>query len=303
MLKAWIHRMHRWSALVFALPLLVVFVTGFLLALEPATVVSSMAPHSVDAAKLEAILAKHDPEGKADRIVLQPYSRALVVGNRGVAIDVDTGEPSAAPSAVLSFFQVVRNIHEKLLLEKVGELVVVISTFGLLALFLLGVFLGPRPMRNTLSGWHTGTAWVALPLILVAPVTGLMMYYKVTFTAADPGMHATTNVTSMSEALRIVARDRDLSTLLSLRLRKGVAEARLLDGGEYRTYTVTAEGLAPRPRNWPKLLHEANWAGLWSAAANALVALALMTLLCTGIFIWGRRKAKRRRILAQRALA
>jgi uncharacterized iron-regulated membrane protein len=303
LLKAWIYRLHRWSALVFALPLLIVFVTGLVLAFEPAVVTLSVAPNSVDAAKLGAILAKHDPDGKLERIVLHAHSNVLVLGNRdGVEIDLATGEPAVSPSATPAFFSLVRKLHETFLIDN-GQLAVVISTFALLVLILLGLFLGARPFRNTLSGWHTGTAWIALPLIIAAPATGLMMYYKVTFSAMEPNRSAATPPSSMADALGIVARERDISTLLQLRLRKGVAEARLLEGGEQRFYTVTRDGLAVRPRNWPKLLHEGNWAGVWSAAANAGIAAALVTLLGTGLFMWGRRKVRRRRSPAERASA
>lgn len=290
-------------ALLFALPLGVVFLTGLILAFEPAIVSTSIAPKSVDAGQVQAILAKHDPDGKLERIFIHPQLGTLVLGNRGgVEINLATGEPAASPSLSLAIFALARKIHETLLIDD-GHLFVTISTCALLVLILLGLLMGTRPLRNTASGWHTGAAWIALPLILMAPLTGLMMLYKITFSGAEPKLDEAARPLSLADALLVVARDRDLSTLLSLRQRKGVAEARLLESGEHRNYIVSGDTLKLRPRNWPKLLHEGNWAGVWSAALNAVIATTFMTLLGTGVFIWGRRKVRRRRQLTQRAAA
>lgn len=294
MLKAWIYRLHRWTALVFALPLIVVFVTGFILALEPLWMAGSAAPRSVDPQRLEAILAKHDPDGKLERLFLYPQLDLVVLGNRGgLEVDLNSGEPSDAPSTLLWVFRESRRIHETLLIDD-GHTFVTISTSAMLGLIVLGLLLGPRQLRNTASGWHTSAAWIALPLIAMSPVTGLMMLYKVTFMSPEAKNDASAQALSLADALKVVQRERDVSELLQLRQRKGFAEARLFDNGEQRNYAVTAEGLKAQERNWPKLLHEGNWLGIWSAIANASTALVLMTLWGTGLYVWVRRKRRKR---------
>jgi uncharacterized iron-regulated membrane protein len=57
---------------------------------------------------------------------------------------------------------------------------------------------------------------------------------------------------------------------------------------------VTRDGLRALPRNWPRLLHEGNWLGIWSGLANALTSVAMLGLLGTGVLIWARRKLRRR---------
>lgn len=303
MFKARIQRLHKWTALVFALPLVVVFITGLILAFEPLILSAMVIPQSVDGAKLEAILAKHDPDGKLERLFLHPHLDTVVLGNRGgVEVDLRTGEPNGTHSLVLAVFAEARHIHETLLIDD-GHTFVTISTSAMLVLIVLGLLLGTRPLRNTASGWHTGAAWIALPLIITAPLTGLMMLYKVTLSGPEPKLDAVTKAFSLAEALRVIGRERDVATLLSLRQRKGITEVRFIEDGEHRNYFVTPDGLVVRPRNWPKLLHEGNWAGVWSAAANATTAITLLTLLGTGIFIWGRRKLRRRQRFAQRATA
>lgn len=294
MFKAWLYRLHRWTALAFALPLVVVFITGFILALEPLMVAGSVAPQSVDPGKLDAILAKQDPDRKLERLFLHPHLDIVVLGNRGgVEIDLASGEPRAAPSVLLLVFRESKRIHETLLVDD-GHVFVTVSTGAMLVLIVLGLLLGPRPLRNTAGGWHTGAAWIALPLVIVSPLTGLMMLYKVTLAPPEQAIDLPSQPLSLTDALRMVARERDVSTLLSLRQRKGIVEAHVLENGEHRNYAVTPEGLVAKPRNWPKLLHEGNWAGIWSAFGNAITALLLLTLWGTGLIVWSRRKLRQR---------
>jgi uncharacterized iron-regulated membrane protein len=76
--------------------------------------------------------------------------------------------------------------------------------------------------------------------------------------------------------------------------RKAAACSRLVEGGEYRVYAVTPEGTTPLQRNWPRLWHEGNFAGAWSAAMNVIISIAVTGLLVTGIWIWVRRRLRRR---------
>jgi uncharacterized iron-regulated membrane protein len=80
--------------------------------------------------------------------------------------------------------------------------------------------------------------------------------------------------------------------------------ARLVEGGEYRVYAVARDGVALMPRNWPRLWHEGNFAGAWSAVLNVVTALAIAGLLTTGLWIWLCRQVRRlrtRRLQAQSA--
>jgi uncharacterized iron-regulated membrane protein len=70
--------------------------------------------------------------------------------------------------------------------------------------------------------------------------------------------------------------------------------ARIYEGGELRAYSFTADGVTPLPRNWPRLLHEGNWSALISGALNVIVSVVLFGLLVTGVWLWARRKLRRR---------
>lgn len=204
-------------------------------------------------------------------------------------VDVASGEVRPGPSAVASVLGSVRGLHETLLINA-GWLVIA-STAAMLAIALLGTLMGWPRFANTLSGWHKGIAWTLLPLIVLSPLTGLLMAAGVTFAQFPPVQGAPV---PLAQAVQIVGRDHDLSSLLWIRPQGGRLLARLAEGGEYRLYAVTPEGTTPLPRNWPRLWHEGNFAGAWSAAMNLIVSLAISGLLMTGAWIWLRRQLRRR---------
>jgi hypothetical protein len=154
----------------------------------------------------------------------------------------------------------------------------------------IGILMGLPRLRNTLSGWHKGTAWFTLPLILLSPLTGLLLELGLSFAGSAPP--AAAKRVSLPEAVSIVAKDRDLAQVSSIGNRGGRMMARIIEDGELRAYAVTADGLSVLPRNWPRLLHEGNWS-LIGSAANVLISVALLTLLVTGVLIWTLRRLRR----------
>lgn len=297
----WLLKLHRWLALLFALPLAAVIVTGLILSFEPAVTVGSTQPGSLSVAKIEAALARHDPSGKAKALTYRSYDGTLTIGggrgNPGITLSAATGERVPGPGALSDVFGTSRRLHEHLLLD--GSWLVTASTIAMLLLIALGVLMGWPRFANSLSGWHRGTAWVVLPLLVLSPVTGLAMAFGITF--SDAPARAASAPASLLEAARSVGRTHDLSGLLWLRERRGQMLARIVENGEYRVYAVTASGTEPVQRNWPRLIHEGNWKGHVSAGLNLITSLAFVILLVTGIWIWGRRQLRRRRNFAARA--
>jgi uncharacterized iron-regulated membrane protein len=151
----------------------------------------------------------------------------------------------------------------------------------------------PR-LRNTLSGWHKGTAWFTLPLILLSPLTGLCLAFGLTFQAA-PAPTSGGRPVALPEAIRMVAQSHDLTRVMSIGIRGGRMMARLYEGGELRAYAVNSDGATALPRNWPRLIHEGNWSAMIASPLNVITALALLGLLSTGLVIWARRKLRRRK--------
>lgn len=291
-MKVWLLRLHRWVALVFALPLLIVLGTGLVLSVEPWLTVSAIQPGALTGARVQDLLAKHDPAGQARAISYRAYDNTLTLGagrGGGKVIDVASGEALPGPSQLAQTLGSMRGLHEHLVFD-LGWAVSA-SSVAMLVLALLGVLMGWPRLRNTLSGWHKGVAWILLPLIVLSPLTGLFLAYGVTFTSAPQGGRGQGAPMAVKDAVAMIGASRDLSTLVFIRPMSGRMVARLVDGGEYALYAVTPQGLVAQQRNWPRLWHEGNFAGRWSAAMNLVLSIAMLTLLVTGVWIWARRKA------------
>lgn len=294
-MKVWLLRCHRWLALAFSLPLIVVIGTGLILSFEPWLVTRAIEPGSLNAQKVQALLDQHDPSGQARAIVYRNYDHALTLGagrGGGTMVDTVTGQAIAGPSTLASVLGTTRGLHEKLLVDA-GWLVVA-STAAMLVIVVLGVLMGWPRFSNTLGGWHKAMAWGLLPLIVLSPLTALLMAAGVSFTTPPAAAAVQGKPLTLSEAVKIVGQQHDLSALIWLRPQGGRLLARLVEDGEYRLYAVTREGAMPMQRNWPRLWHEGNFAGAWSAAMNLIISIAMSGLLVTGLWIWLRRRMKRR---------
>jgi uncharacterized iron-regulated membrane protein len=298
-MQAWLLRLHRWVALVFAIPLAIVLVTGLILSFEPWLIARAIQPGSLTADKVESLLKQHDPKGEARALVFRTYDRTLTMaagrGASGTVVEIDTARPLAGPTALASFMASSRRMHETLLIDA-GWLVIA-STAAMLVLAVLGVLMGLPRIANTLSGWHKGMAWGLLPLVVLSPLTGLLIAMGVTFApsrAPAPAGAPPAQQMRLPEAVRIVARSHDLSSMMWLRPQGGRLLVRLMEDGESRVYTVMREGTQATPRNWPRLWHEGNFAGVWSALMNVVTSFALIGLLGTGVLIWARRTLRLR---------
>lgn len=293
MLKMRLLQIHRWITLILSIPLAVLILTGIILSVEPIVTGSATPPSPITADTLHAVLAKHDPQGKAGSLVVRSYAGTVSLGagrNDMINVDLASNERVGSPGVLADIFSTSRRLHEHLI-EGLGWLVMV-STIALLGLIVIGILMGWPRLRNSLSGWHRATGWFLLPLLILSPLTGLCLLFGVTFTTA-PRPIAVTPPVALAEAVRIVGANHDLATVNWIRPRGGVMLARLADGGEMRAFAVTREGLVPTARNWPRLIHEGNWASIFPALLNLLVAAALLLLLTTGIWMWARRKFRR----------
>ncbi|MDP3548588.1 MAG: PepSY domain-containing protein, partial [Phreatobacter sp.] len=133
-----------------------------------------------------------------------------------------------------------------------------------------------------------------LPLLVLSPLTGLFLVWGVSFTGSPPPAARTTAL-SMVDVVRKVGAEHDLSGLVWLRGRAGRQLARVVVDGEYRVFTVSADGVATTTRNWVRIWHEGNFAGVWSALMNVVISFALVGLMVTGLIIWARRRFRKRR--------
>lgn len=308
-MTVWLLRLHRWVALIFALPLVIVLVTGLILSFEPWVVARAIQPGSLTTGKIEALIAKHDPKGEARGIVYRPYDNTLTIGSGrgGTVVDVSSSEAMPGLSRMASFLLTSRRLHETLLID--ASWLVVASTTAMLVLALLGVLMGLPRFSNTLSGWHKTMAWGLLPLVVLSPLTGLFIAWGITFIPAPPaatggqaGGQRGAGGLPLVEAVRVVAKSHDLSGLVWIRPQGGGMAARIVEGGgEYRGYRVNREGTVATPRNVPRLWHEGTL-GSWAAFLNIVTSFALISLLVTGLTMWAHTQLRRMRRKAARAV-
>jgi len=297
MSKPFLLTLHRWITLVFALPLLAIIATGLILSFEPLVQVSSISAPAINSGRIVELVKRYDPDGKARGLSIKAASQRMTLQGAGApAIDLATGEPAAAGSSLPDLFLWARVTHERLL----GQAwLVTSSTIAMVSLMVLGILMGLPRLRNTLSGWHKGTAWFALPLILLSPLTGLCMAFGLTFqSGAAPAGGG--GPLALPDAVRMVAASRELSHVISIGVRGGRMMARIYEDGELRAYAVNSSGVTALPRNWPRLIHEGNWSALIASPLNIVTSIALLTLLSTGLLIWARRKLRKPRSRPER---
>ena len=295
-MKIWALKIHRWVALTFALPLVLVLCTGLILSFEPWLVTRAITPGALSVSKIEALLSQHDPDGKAKALAYRSYDGTLTInglGGSGIVVDVASGQELAGPSSLANLLTTARRMHERLLINA-GWLVIA-SSVVMLVLAVFGILMGLPRFANTLSGWHKAMAWGVLPLIVLSPLTGLLLASNITFMSPPPAAASMRGAPlRLADAVRIVGEGHDLSTLVFIRPQGSRMLARVVEGGEYRVYAVTPDGMTAMPRNWPRLWHEGNFAGAWSALLNLIASVAMIGLLVTGPLIWLRRRLRLR---------
>jgi uncharacterized iron-regulated membrane protein len=298
-MKAWFLRLHRWITLATVVPLAIVIVTGGVLSLEP--ILFSRSAGTVPLAKVEALLAKHDPDGKVGALRINAYESTLnLQAGRGAPptmIDLVSGEKIAAGQRLWSdFFTSTRRLHEHLLIEQ--KWIVDYSTIAMIVSMVLGLLMGWPRFRPSLGGWHRTVAFFTAPLLLLSALSGLAIAWGITFitppTVGGGGSSTPREAVTLREAVKLVADKHDLASVIWIRPQGGALRARLYEQGHAGVFTVTKQGLVAGPRNWPRVWHEGVWAGAWSGLLNLGISVVLLGLLITGITIWARRTFRRR---------
>jgi uncharacterized iron-regulated membrane protein len=295
MIKSYALCFHRWIALIVALPLLVVIVTGLVLSFEPLAQRMSL-DNPLTKEVMLGYLDKHDPEGKATGISLRAYEQTLTIAGAGpdgeVEIDLSTGAvlEDDGSWSMSEVFRVSRRLHEHLMLNM--EWLVTASTIGMLIITALGLAMGWPRLRNTLGGWHNVSAWTILPLAVLVPLTGLGIAFGISFTTPPSGPRA--ERVAIKDAVAIVAEKHGLANMTALRTRGGRLIARVYVGNVLTGFAVTKTGLQDTQVNWPRALHEGNWHAVWGSALNIIASVVFVGLWITGLIIWARRKLRRR---------
>ncbi|MBX3684817.1 MAG: PepSY domain-containing protein, partial [Rhodocyclaceae bacterium] len=172
-----LRRLHRWVALVLTPVFAIIILSGGVLALKPLFAPAAAQTNSAEGPAIAAALARIDPQGLATSVAVSPDGGSLVLQSRGSTGPSGSFDPASgianAEQPGPDFFAIVLDLHKNLLLGL--GIVVEIAAYAMSALIVVGLFLGLPRLRNTLLGWHQGVAWLALPLVVLAPLTGTLM--------------------------------------------------------------------------------------------------------------------------------
>jgi uncharacterized iron-regulated membrane protein len=297
MFKAYLLRFHRWITLLFAVPLLIVVATGLVLSFEPLMQQSAL-EKPLTKTDLLGYLSKFDPQGKATGLAIRSYENSLTIDGAGeegeIEIDLTSGEVMAEENSFSwsEFLRKTRRLHDSLLMDMAW--VVTASTFAMMALIVLGILMGLPRLKNTVGGWHNLAAWIALPMVILSPLTGLLMVYGINFSTPPAGGRP--ELVSIKEAVEILGDKVDFAGMTSLRPRgsRGMLARVYVEDG-LANYSVQKSGLTLLPTNWPRALHEGTWSRSLAPGLNILVSVVFIGLWFTGMFIWIRRTFFRKR--------
>lgn len=289
---------HRWLALVFLAPLLILIVTGFVLSFEPAMQIAHRNSVAIDPVGFAALVKQHDPQAQARRIDLRTYDRSMEIalpGRPPVVVDIDSGQ-TRSRGALAAIFDMARHVHIRMFWR--DALLVKASTFALVVIMLAGVFLARPGFGRGMSGWHRGAAWFTLPLLAAIAVTGLLMSFNITFGGGGSApmtigvMKQKGNLQSLFEA---GLQDHEKRSVVWLRAMGPRTMMRTIENQRFQGYFITPAGLVKAPPNLPRGFHEGLWFGYGGPALNLAASFAFLVLCYTGAAIWWRRASRRRR--------
>ena len=272
--------LHRWLSLLFALPLVLIILSGLVLSVEP--LLKASTPEGlVTEARLRAAIERVGPLVAPWDMIIRGYDGTVSFGDR-VFIDLASGEP-VPKSRMAHILDGARALHTTLLLD-LGWLVGLTST-ALVAILLLGLLAG-RPWAGAHRA-HRRLGWVLLPLLLAPPLTGFALSQGLWRPARPPYLPGP--VMPHADNLARIAAAHDLRQVEAIREDWGASlvERRDDDGGLLRD-RIGPAAQQRFPTNWLRLLHEGRWGGGLGAAINLLAALALAVLLVGGLAITAR---------------
>jgi sulfite reductase (NADPH) flavoprotein alpha-component len=289
---------HRWLALIVSPFLLLIVLSGMVLAFKP--ILGGQVVRSVNVPRLLVALNKADPQGQARVMTVSADGTHFVLRSRAIGpsgtYDIQSGEKTGEVG--FDIFELARNLHESLLVQAnwLVTLVTVISVIVMISGFLLGW----RTLRNTLTGWHSGLGWLAWPLAALTPVTGLLM-------ALHLGMPRLPNYAAgtpqpIARSIEIASRRTDLNGLTMARsFRGGAVMLAVQSGSQPVQYLVPSNGqlLGMAGPGWVRMLHEGTWAGALSGWITLLSVFPFLGLLITGVYKWWLRSRRLAQIHSQ----
>lgn len=183
--------LHAWVGLIFSVPILVIAITGTIMALKPMVISFEPAVQVLKDVTLGDVLTQafsQNPTLEIDRIKVSPSDVVMIKGRLGnqrfeKPIDVVTGA-LIEPLKDHPVFDFVRSLHREFLLGKIGRKLSLISAISMTLMTISGFFVvlrrlgGWREMFAKIQGsgfgkWHAVLGRLLLPLLFLTALTGV----------------------------------------------------------------------------------------------------------------------------------
>ncbi|WP_028113480.1 PepSY domain-containing protein [Ferrimonas kyonanensis] len=281
-------KLHRYLAALLALPLLLVILSGLLLALVP--LLTPPATYPVTPQQMQNTVERLQQDGPLRFAVALPDHNLVMVSYQGQKSrqfrDLTTGEPTQRPwqFQLLGF---AKGLHKHLLIDA-GWLVEA-STWAMLALTLSGLFLSRPKWSNSAMGWHNSLGWYSAPLMLVVVITGLLMLYQGHGPKGE-SPQVNPDKLSLAEAFARL----ETQPIDSMRMVRDAADGYTLawqdpQGTRWQWHPDSESQPSQQPTRWVRVLHDGSFGGRPASLLYALLSLAALTMLISGFYNWLRR--------------
>jgi len=290
-------RWHRWIALALSPVVLLVLLSGAVLAFRPMFEGPAPVPPKIDLARVVALLRTVDPNDRAEAVGIDPDGPKLLVESDSAPPTVyrladGVSVPLEAPPVSSGIFDIARRIHHDLWFGLGG--LVTLASFGLLALTLIGPWLAPLRKPRSLLTWHTAAGWVMWPLAVLLPLTAVLIVLPI---GRPFGLRRDGPSAPLPVALEQAAQLTDLS---DLRFAQRMPNGGLFlithtPGGNVRqmVHGGTVYHFGGAPVRLAHLLHTGEWGGVWGGVIDFSGAVLLLGMLATGVLSWWRRRPSR----------
>ena len=297
MLKTALIWLHRWLTLLLLPLFLFLIVTGGILALKPVVQDVTSGPaleRPVPVAEAVALLGRVDDDNRVRALRFEEPGIAVMeftrAGERQIrTFELETGRDLGVRNEGAEFFHWVADLHKHFFwgLEWLVEL----ATYALVLVVVAGPFLAWPRLRHTVMGWHMGLGWVFGPVAGLVAVTGAMMLLGIG-EGAIPQVDRGAGRFALPQAIEAAARAQGLTHIEAARTAQQAAV--IVTGsaeGTPMTLVATRGTVTPIAAH-PSLLdrlHTGTWGGGWSGALYLAAMAAMLGLMGTGLWSWGRR--------------
>lgn len=318
---------HSWLGLLFAIPILLIAISGAILATKP--VLQSFTSAAQDLAgvsvaqTLERITTKN-PRLTIDRLRVTDYNVVLVKGKLGSRriekpVNITTGEllPTIKNSP---FYAFVRDLHREMLVGKTGRIISLVCSIAMLVLLISGTVIllrrmgGFRGMLQKIGGkkshWlHSVLGRALIIPLLVTAMSGVYLglvtqkaipsgaemrpYYPETSVEAEPvAAYKLAGLQNQPlQGLRelLYPIPGDWFDVYALKTDTGFVFFDQFTGALLSNTSYSSWQIA---KEWISFLHTGEGSAIWAVLVG-LASSAVPVFIVTGIIIWWRRRGKR----------